>query len=385
MGIELKINLILLVVGSFLGLTLSVFLLTVKSSRSKANLFLGTYLFLFAVYFFIGVLYRFDWLKDYPHIVHLQHGYEVLAGALTYLYVRACTEKNFRMKPLLWLHFLPLPLVFLYLLPWLMQSGAEKIAYYENYITNFVIGTPEWLSGAKMLLSSVYFVLSFRLIAQYKKHLSEEASNIDVTYQRWLLFFTFTTLLPVIAIVSWVIFGGSRTLTTAIIYLIFSVFFTVYIFVLLKPRIFQAFPNQITETEAAEKEKRKYESSNLQTEKKDRFTEKLLRYMDAKQPHLRSDLTLSGLAEEVDIPAHYLSQVINERMNCSFLDFVNGYRVQAAQKMLTDEKYNNLTVVAIAYEAGFNSKSAFYTAFKKKTGMTPSAFKRAGKSEVGTF
>lgn len=87
-------------------------------------------------------------------------------------------------------------------------------------------------------------------------------------------------------------------------------------------------------------------------------------------------MTLAQLAEQVNIPAHYVSQVINEKLATSFLDFVNGYRVKAAQAKLIDPKLSHYTILSIAYEAGFNSKSTFYTAFKKVTGMTPSQYRK---------
>ena len=88
------------------------------------------------------------------------------------------------------------------------------------------------------------------------------------------------------------------------------------------------------------------------------------------------ELTLALFAEKVNIPSYYASQVINEKLDCNFFDFVNGYRIEAAMAMLVNPKYNHYTIVAIAFEAGFNSKSAFYSAFKKITNLTPSQFRK---------
>jgi len=70
-----------------------------------------------------------------------------------------------------------------------------------------------------------------------------------------------------------------------------------------------------------------------------------------------------------------LSQVINENIGKSFFDFVNEYRVRETKKALADSRSEQFSILGIAMDAGFNSKSAFYTAFKKYTGMTPSQFK----------
>ena len=70
-------------------------------------------------------------------------------------------------------------------------------------------------------------------------------------------------------------------------------------------------------------------------------------------------------------------QIINEKMGRNFLDFVNQYRVEEAKGMLTDENRNHLTVLSIAYDAGFNSKTAFYSAFKKQTGTSPTKYRKS--------
>ena len=97
--------------------------------------------------------------------------------------------------------------------------------------------------------------------------------------------------------------------------------------------------------------------------------------MESEKPHLDSDLTLPKLADHLQIPPHHLSQIINESLKQNFFDFVNGYRVEEAKQLLLDPEKSSFTVLAIAEEAGFNSKTVFNTAFKKGTGKTPSAFR----------
>ena len=86
-------------------------------------------------------------------------------------------------------------------------------------------------------------------------------------------------------------------------------------------------------------------------------------------------LTLPMLSRMIDVSPHYLSQVINEKLNKSFFDYINEYRVQETKEALTSSKSERFSILGIAMDAGFNSKSAFYNAFKRHTGMTPSQFK----------
>ena len=74
--------------------------------------------------------------------------------------------------------------------------------------------------------------------------------------------------------------------------------------------------------------------------------------------------------------SYHLSQLLNENLNQKFYDFVNGYRVEEAKRALFDPANDHLTILAVALEAGFSSKSAFNAAFKKFAGTTPSDFRK---------
>jgi AraC-like DNA-binding protein len=96
--------------------------------------------------------------------------------------------------------------------------------------------------------------------------------------------------------------------------------------------------------------------------------------------YLNPDLTISMLVEQTGVSRHRLSQVINQKLGKNFNDFVNEYRVEEAKKLLVSPESHYLTNLAIAFEVGFNSKSTFYTVFKKNTGLTPSEFTKIYRS-----
>ncbi|WP_282088191.1 helix-turn-helix domain-containing protein [Aquimarina algiphila] len=97
-----------------------------------------------------------------------------------------------------------------------------------------------------------------------------------------------------------------------------------------------------------------------------------------KKLFLNPNLSLELIAEKFDISVSHLSRVINKNSSQSFTDFINRLRIDESKKMLINPDYKNYTIEAIGYESGFNSKSNFYTAFKKETQKTPSAY-RSGK------
>jgi AraC-like DNA-binding protein len=77
----------------------------------------------------------------------------------------------------------------------------------------------------------------------------------------------------------------------------------------------------------------------------------------------------------MSISAHNLSEVINTQAGKNFYDFVNGYRVEAVMRRLRDPRYAHLTILALAEESGFNSKSTFNACFRRHTGLTPSQYR----------
>lgn len=101
----------------------------------------------------------------------------------------------------------------------------------------------------------------------------------------------------------------------------------------------------------------------------------LCSYMETEKPYRRAGLKLADLAESLDMPGHVLSQVINEEIGMSFFDFINKFRVEEAKDLLQKPDSDHYTLVAIANEAGFSSKTAFNRAFKKHARMTPSSYR----------
>ncbi|MEM6378417.1 MAG: helix-turn-helix domain-containing protein [Bacteroidota bacterium] len=88
------------------------------------------------------------------------------------------------------------------------------------------------------------------------------------------------------------------------------------------------------------------------------------------------NLTLDNLSEQLQISSGYLSQIIKEKEQKNFFEFINAYRVESVKAKLLNTDYSNYTIMGIALESGFNSKSTFNSVFKKFTNETPSAFKR---------
>jgi len=95
-----------------------------------------------------------------------------------------------------------------------------------------------------------------------------------------------------------------------------------------------------------------------------------------------AELTLAGLAVKLQIPPHELSRIINTGLEKNFSDFINELRVRDIVRKMQDPAYDRLTLLGIAYESGFNSKTTFNRVFKEMTGKTPAEYKNSLKNEV---
>lgn len=128
--------------------------------------------------------------------------------------------------------------------------------------------------------------------------------------------------------------------------------------------------------QSMQKGKEKYQKSRLAADEIEEIKKELLKLME-QQVYLEEEVTLASLALRMDVSTNHLSQVINSEFKLNFFDFMNSYRVEAAKALMQNPKYKEDSIVTIAEASGFHSTSAFYTAFKKRTGMTPSEYKKA--------
>jgi AraC-like DNA-binding protein len=106
------------------------------------------------------------------------------------------------------------------------------------------------------------------------------------------------------------------------------------------------------------------------------LSERVVQCIEKDKMYLEMGLTVHEVAEKLNTQPYLVSQAINNCLGKNFFELVNRYRVDEAKQLLLNDAYNHLSMMGIGYEAGFNSKTAFNTAFKKYTGLTPSEYKR---------
>jgi len=127
---------------------------------------------------------------------------------------------------------------------------------------------------------------------------------------------------------------------------------------------------------------KKYSNSGLGENDMQRIVTALENKMQLDKSYLDTELTIDALAGSIACTKHHLSQAINERLNKSFYDFINQYRVEEAIHLLSDPAKDNHKIASIAYDAGFNSISTFNDVFKKITGNTPSQYRKQREEKL---
>jgi YesN/AraC family two-component response regulator len=110
-------------------------------------------------------------------------------------------------------------------------------------------------------------------------------------------------------------------------------------------------------------------------ERIEEIVRKINKAMEEDKLYQETELTLHQLSLHLQHPSHQVSQAINDGMNKTFYDLINGYRVDEAKRLLLNPKNRSFTILSVGFEAGFNSKTTFNTVFKKFTGLTPTDFR----------
>lgn len=224
-----------------------------------------------------------------------------------------------------------------------------------------------------------YFVLTLKLFKKHNINIFNNfsfAENINLEWLRKLVlvFGVVWTLLIIVTIIHHVFNLFSMVFCTDSLFLALSVFVMLIGYFGLKQKVI--FENEFKEQPLLiVEEKAKYSGSTLKEEESIKYAEQLSVFMLAEKPYLDPGLTLQQLASQINISSHYLSQIINEKFKLNFFEYINQFRVEEVKVRIIDPKFENYSLLGIALDSGFNSKSAFNRIFKKFTRQTPSQYK----------
>jgi AraC-like DNA-binding protein len=121
------------------------------------------------------------------------------------------------------------------------------------------------------------------------------------------------------------------------------------------------------------------QTNSINDEKREILKNQMIDYIENEKVFLQKDLTIYDVAKALNTNSNYISNILNNMLDCNFVTFINSYRIEEAKKILISNEYSNYTIEAISEIVGFNSKSAFNNAFKNKVGITPSDYIKQNK------
>jgi len=364
----------IILLGIIQGILLSIALLTIKRGYRTANRFLSLLIFSLALSLYTHILSNTKFYLVCPHLLLITHPLLFLYGPFFYFYAKSLTATNLKLKSNTILHFVPFVLlVIYYAVTFYFRSGDYKIAFKEAHLAQRGI---IWglITPMQMLQLFIYLFMINRLLINHKRAIKESFSSLERINLIWirLIVILFAYGAGTLSIILFIRMLGYETFAMTYGRYIYACIVTINIYIMGYMGIRQ--PEIFTGTRSSDRRK-KYESSPLTREKSKEYIEKLLQIMDEKKPYTDPALTLHKLADLLFLPSYQLSQLINERLNQNFFDFINSHRIEEAKHRLQDPESRQKSIVAIAYDVGFHSKSTFNSAFKKYTKMTPSQYR----------
>lgn len=370
------------------GMSIAVFfefLLISKKNKSESDKILALWMFLITVHLFLFYMSFNGEIYNYPFLLGIGLPLPLLQGVFLYLYVASLTNQLPANRNLLALHFAPAVAMYLYLITFFILPADQKIFVYKsggagyevfNTIKRIAIG----VSGVS------YISWSILLLRRHRRHILDQFSyqhKIDLQWLRFLTWGMGGIWLLVFFQNEIILFGGVAIFV-----------FLIGFFGIRQVRIFApeavplpeperpplygpatlSLPEQEAVVLSEERAKEKYAKSGLTKELSEKLYVELTRLMSEEALYRKNDLTVDDLASRLKTHPNYLSQIINEKEGKNFYDFVNHYRLEEFKKLYSDPKNRNLTLLSLAFDCGFNSKSSFNRHFKKSTNQTPSEY-----------
>lgn len=374
---------IILLFGAAQGFTLATLLLF-KHRQLRANYFLSLLMLAYSIILIELFLQDAGFYQQHPDVLVLLSGFPLAAGPLHYLYARHLMHPGRMFRALEWLHFLPLLAykAVLMLALFLPGAGIAVPPGLESRVIPFPFIFLNWAINLQVLL---YMALTAFFLHRHAARLEQYFSSLSRLRLDWLRNITYlTALTAIIFLIENICFVLGIELQP--LFAISSVLAGILVYAmgylgLAKSEIFRephvaSSLHQLTDLDAAPVAAKKYEKSGLSDDKAAELAQRLLHLMAEDKLYTDSELTLHSLAERLSISPHNLSEIINTRLGQSFFDFVNGYRIEQVKRDLADARKSHLKLLAVAFDAGFNSKTSFNTIFKKHTGLTPSDYRR---------
>ncbi|MBV8324942.1 helix-turn-helix domain-containing protein [Chryseobacterium sp.] len=358
---ELNSFIVILIYGSLVLLSLLKLANPLKVNR-KANLWFGIFLFLWSTFWLDEILFLVTGGKVEFQSLFLVRFIQFFTPVFFYFSVLLYTNPSFKFT-ITDLKFLLFPIAFLICLVGISLGYSSPFEYLNIM-----------LILAQALL---YTGVSYITIRQHQRKIQQFSSNTEEIDLNWLEYIIVVLFIVNIIYIIYNLFYDPKSLNFFINSVFLLVIYWVAYYSLKQKEIYPIEEKQRQELISIDEEvhEEKIKRKLISDEELLKIKMELEEIMNSQQPYLDSELNLIKMAEILSVSTHHLSYVINTGFEKNFFQYVNEYRIEYAKILLKDPE-SKFSILGIAYESGFNSKTSFNTTFKKMTGQTPSEYRK---------
>ena len=375
-------------IGAVQGFFLASLLFT-KYRSHPANRYLGFLILAYSLFVINFMLHGIgDLTKNYPHYMMILSGLPFLFGPLHMIYVSELTDSHLKFSRMHWYHFLPYIIYKIYYAQVFFMSKEELYTIIVQIGQNNKPLHITIFSLAVAVTGVLYISIALVVFKRYSHKIQNIYSSLEKVNLYWLRFFTYAALFVWLIVLTQSVMSAGG-INAPQYYMVVPLLTSIFVYAtgyigIFKSEIFEQpdmrnnlkQAHEIEQIKQTIRDDRKYEKSGLSDQKAAESLIKLQKLMADEKPYLNPNLTLNDLSSKLDISGHNLSEILNTQLNQNFFDYINEYRINEVKKYLEDAGKDHLTLLSIALDAGFNSKSGFNLVFKKFTNLTPSEYRQ---------
>lgn len=313
-----------------------------------------------------------------PHLLGIFTPFFYLIGPTYYFFVRRASGKEEAFQWYDYLHFLPVLYVFWEWWPVYTWTVEAKLAIIERaYSQDRPAFWTLILANRNTFLSLVYLFVSYQFLKKVNNQTDKYQKRVRWLKQFTLIFGGVLSLKLLLMIIFWLLHLNGTHFELIMILLIAISIHTLGYVVLGKDKVL---PELILP-----KANGKYATSPLSALQIAAYKLKIIDYLEKERPWLNSNFSINELSTTLKIPRHYVSQVLSEGLSTNFYDLLCQYRIAEVKHRLQSSDVQKFSILGIALDCGFKSKSSFNRAFKKVTGTTPSAWLKDNQYPISNF
>jgi len=351
------------IIAITLTILLALYFLQTRKEKVGNNIYLSGILAVYAVLILCSLILSSGINKNLFRLAHIANQSIFLVGPMLYFYIDSYFNAHKSIPKKAYIHSLPYIAASIYL--------TIKLYFIHLPITcrsNHIL-----LGSIAFAHTFIYFFFTAKAIRNKAQPLKDATPKTETVSVKWPMYFVFgcfsILLIKMLFFIVWDVSGyynGCNEIVNLYFMTSFVLLNVFIYFLLLKPQFLQ--------------EIKKYKHSVLKNNEKEIYKNQLLALLENDKIYRNPLLSLNFLSKKLSIPSRYLSQIINETLDKSYYELINWYRIQECMEQLADTNNSDKTILEIAYDVGFNSKSTFNSSFIKYAGTTPKEFRKKHQS-----